>query len=740
MKTKHLLRVSHFALGLLTLLSTINHPLSASAQGTAFTYQGRFNDGANPATGSYDFRFALYDAPNPSGTLVGGPLNISATAISNGIFTVTLDFGAVFNGADRWLEIMARTNGAGSFVTLSPRQKLTPTPYAITAENLVSGGLAAGTYGNAFTFNNPANSFTGNGASISNVNALTLGGLASSDFWRLNGNNVSASQFLGTTNNQPLEIRVNNIRALRIEPSSAPSLVGGYFQNNANGFAAVVIAGGGTSGSLNQALGNYAFVGAGHGGQAGSFSAVVDGGYNVSPGQFSFIGTGLSNTNLADFSFIGSGSNNFISVAASRSFIGGGSLNTNLADSAAIGGGSQNVASGFAAAVSGGFNNLAANNTAAVGGGSGNQAIGDHSVVAGGQGNVSGSAGPLSYGHTTVGGGAGNISSGDYSTVAGGSANTGSGDYATVAGGANNTIQSTGYGGTIGGGEINTIQQGAADSTISGGGNNTIQTGGQFGTIPGGYLNSAASFAFAAGSHAKANHQGSFVWADSQLADFASTANNQFNIRAAGGVRLSDDTPNLSFGATTRQMFNLFGAAYGIGVQSYRLYFRTDAGAGFAWFMAGTHNDATDNPGAGGTELMRLDNLGNLSVRGIVATNVSLTSDRSVKENFKTIDARSVLQKVAGLPLSEWNFKSDSGVRHIGPMAQDFYAAFNVGSDDKHIAVVDEGGVALAAIQGLNQKVEEKDEEIQNLKQRNDFLEERLTRIETALKQVANRK
>ena len=59
------------------------------------------------------------------------------------------------------------------------------------------------------------------------------------------------------------------------------------------------------------------------------------------------------------------------------------------------------------------------------------------------------------------------------------------------------------------------------------------------------------------------------------------------------------------------------------------------------------------------------------------------------------------------MPISYWNFKTDPATRHVGPMAQDFYAAFNVGPDDKHIATVDEGGVALAAIQGLNQKLED---------------------------------
>jgi hypothetical protein len=69
------------------------------------------------------------------------------------------------------------------------------------------------------------------------------------------------------------------------------------------------------------------------------------------------------------------------------------------------------------------------------------------------------------------------------------------------------------------------------------------------------------------------------------------------------------------------------------------------------------------------------------------------------------------------MPVSEWSYKTDPKTRHIGPMAQDFYSAFKIGTDDKHIAPIDEGGVALAAIQGLNQKVEE--------------LKERLDRRET---------
>ena len=98
-------------------------------------------------------------------------------------------------------------------------------------------------------------------------------------------------------------------------------------------------------------------------------------------------------------------------------------------------------------------------------------------------------------------------------------------------------------------------------------------------------------------------------------------------------------------------------------------------------------------------------------------------SDRNSKEAFTAINPRAVLEKVSALPITEWKYKTEAdGTEHIGPMAQDFHTAFGLnGTDDKHIATVDEEGVALAAIQGLNQKMEAetkaKDAEIQELKQ-----------------------
>jgi hypothetical protein len=167
------------------------------AQGTAFTYQGRLNDGAAPANGSYDLTFALFNT-NITGTPLVGPVTNSAVAISNGLFTVMIDFGSsVWNGQTNWLEIGVRTNGASGFTTLAPRQQVTPTPYAITAAavaGVIPSGNISGTYGNQVVFNNANNNFTGIGSNLTTLNAsqLTFGTVAdarlSSNVALLNGN------------------------------------------------------------------------------------------------------------------------------------------------------------------------------------------------------------------------------------------------------------------------------------------------------------------------------------------------------------------------------------------------------------------------------------------------------------------------------------------------------------------------------------------------------------------------
>ena len=116
----------------LAVLATFSlQPATIVAQTTAFSYQGRLNDNGSPASGVYDLRFAVYDSANSPGILIAGPVTNSATGVTNGLFTVTLDFGdGVFTGPARWLELDVRTNGGGPFTTLLPRQPLLscPTP------------------------------------------------------------------------------------------------------------------------------------------------------------------------------------------------------------------------------------------------------------------------------------------------------------------------------------------------------------------------------------------------------------------------------------------------------------------------------------------------------------------------------------------------------------------------------------------------------------------------------------
>lgn len=132
------------SLRMLILLATLLlGSVAAMAQSTAFSYQGRLNDGANAANGAYEIQFKLFDAVT-GGTQVGTTFipTPAGVVVTNGAFTVTLDFGATaFPGADRWLEISVKPPNGAAFTTLTPRQKVTATPYAI--KSLSADGLSA---------------------------------------------------------------------------------------------------------------------------------------------------------------------------------------------------------------------------------------------------------------------------------------------------------------------------------------------------------------------------------------------------------------------------------------------------------------------------------------------------------------------------------------------------------------------------------------------------------------------
>ena len=178
---------------LVCVLTVVGAADLLQAQGTAFTYQGQLNDNGSPAGGSFDLTFALYNSANL--LLAAGPITNSAVMVTNGLFTTQLNFGSgIFTGTNYLLQIGVRTNGStGAFTTLSPRQPLTPAPYAIfanTASNLsgtlpssqLSGAVPSsqisGTYSAPVTFSNSTNTFSGTfsgyGSSLSNLNASQL--------------------------------------------------------------------------------------------------------------------------------------------------------------------------------------------------------------------------------------------------------------------------------------------------------------------------------------------------------------------------------------------------------------------------------------------------------------------------------------------------------------------------------------------------------------------------------------
>jgi hypothetical protein len=390
-------------------------------------------------------------------------------------------------------------------------------------------------------------------------------------YWSLTGNagTTFGTHFLGTTDNVALELRVNNERALRLEPNAtSPNLIGGYSGNSvAEGVVGATIGGGGRSDHPNEVTANYATVGGGVWNKASEWATVSGGVQNIASGHKAAVGGGQLNTASGEKATVSGGISNTASYTITT--VGGGAHNTASGGWATVSGGRYNVASYTGTTVGGGAHNTASGGWATVPGGRWNEASGDYATVGGGEDNIAGAAAATvsggyqnraSYTATvsggqwneangraaTVGGGAWNIASGDGATIGGGAFITATNDFDTVGGGTNNIA--SGGRATVGGGvwnkAINTVttvsggsQNTASDrgATVGGGFRNTAS--GMLATVPGGEGNTAkGTYSFAAGLRAKAYHDGAFVWADSTDADFASTTQDQFAVRANGGA------------------------------------------------------------------------------------------------------------------------------------------------------------------------------------------------------------
>ncbi len=571
----------------------------------------------------------------------------------------------------------SNTTGSAVGATISGGSSNTATISAATIsggfENRVTGtGLASTIGGGQFNAINGGNSTIGGGFlnTISGNASVIAGGgggvVASNNAFMGSGGAGTASNCYNHSTGVSDEICRNVITA-----TAGSAVIGGGHNNKTS--SAWTFIGGGASNLIAQ-----------------NDSAIVGGWANTinAQGFNAFIGAGNRNTTGGNASAIVGGSLNAIAdTAGNGAFIGGGRGNLVTGDrSAIVGGGSEGLACWNPA--TGLFDLTCANRAEGrrnfIGAGTANRTAGNESTIAGGVSNIA--SGALSF----VGGGVANSASGDRSVVVGGGStslttcfnratglndgpcqNVASGVRSTVVGGVGNTA--SGQDAFVGAGSGN--EASGVRSVALGGVANTAS--GYESVVPGGRSNHATgAFSFAAGRNARTNvsgpssvsHFGAFVWADtpddgsaagSQGTAFRSTDNNQFAVRARGGIYFKTDNTSIAASAT-------------------------DATAGCALLPGGS-------------------------------ASWSCSSDRNLKDGIKAISPKDVLSKVVNLPLSTWQFKGTNR-RHLSPMAQDFWAAFGFGEDDRHITASDVSGVALAAVQGVNQKM---NDELASLKAKN---------------------
>lgn len=310
-----------------------------------------------------------------------------------------------------------------------------------------------------------------------------------------------------------------------------------------------------------------------------------------------------------------------------------------------------------------------------------NGAVG--ATIGGGGNNVSANEVFDNYG--TIGGGASNEAGDEFAdgtdnathaTVGGGSANRATGSQSTVAGGAQNNA--TNFNSTVGGGFAN-------------------NSGGNRSTIPGGGFNQATGRdSFATGNAAGAKDNNSFVWNDGT--GYTNVFGN------VDGLTSSDDVASSPSGVTGANTFHV-GATGGVRIVT-------------------------------GSEKVTYISSG--------STGWATTSTRAAKTNVDPVDPQQVLDGVTEMPVSTWEYTDDegegTGERHIGPMAESFHETVDVGHSDDHINAINADGVAFAAIQGLAERAEAREDRIadleaenERLSERNETLEERLADLEATV-------
>ena len=493
------------------------------------------------ANGQRVFLFDANSAPN----LIGGS---SANSVTAGVEGATIsgggeaaspnsvagNFGAVGGGCGNVASGLESTIGGGDKNLASAAES------AIGGgrENTASGGVSAVAGGIKNTASGGTSAIGGGIENTASGAQAVIGG----------GFKNEASGLRSTVGGGELNTAANNLATvgggLRNEALEKGSVVSGGQQNVANGQNAAI--GGGLlnqasgaestvpGGSRNRAAGAGSFAAgtqakANHdgtfvwadrnGGAPANFASTAVDQFLIRAANGVGIGTNQPGSPLTVNGVIESSSGG-IKFPDGTTQTGASPSRTGSASGTVIGGGVDNTASGSNATVGGGARNNASSSATVIGGGVDNTASNQVATVGGGQKNTASDL------HTTIAGGFFNTASASRSTIGGGSQNTGAGVVSTVSGGNRNSA-------------------GAYAAVVSGGQDNTAS--GAYATVPGGVSNEAtANYSFAAGTQAKANHEGTFVWADQNggsPTDFASTAVDQFLIRAAGGVGIGTNQP-----------------------------------------------------------------------------------------------------------------------------------------------------------------------------------------------------
>ena len=512
-----------------------------------WSYRGSLNDGGKPANGPYDLRVTLLNEAKTAS--LSSPITLYAVQVVDGNFAVDVDFGI----------------------------DLSASPVMALKTEVQQGSSGFAALGEATRFDPKA----------------AFGGAC----WEVSGNaGTTSSNYLGTNDNQPLEIRTSGRRAFRLEPSTE-------LGSNARPLTSNTIAGSVANGVISPARGATI---AGGGAENNLDPNYPVGGSNRIDDHYGSIGGGLNN-------LVGTAGANAADAAFAT--VAGGRDNTASETSASVGGGLRNSAAGVSSTVSGGFNNGATGTSSSVIGGSRNTATGFSSTVSGGGLNCAG---------------------GDYSWAGGQNAKTRVGNE-------------------------------PGDGTC------------------------------AASSGDTSGDEGSFVWADQFFnGDFLTTGPNQFLVRAAGGVGINTNTiPN-----GTEMVIQALDNSVGFNLRSV-----SGKEANFALFDTTGTLSLNTSPIAGQNRIIVVGGSGGAASlsNGGTWTNAS---SRSYKENFNAVNGLDVLSRLVKMPIMTWDYKGSSEGLHMGPVAEDFKATFGLAGDGKSISTVDADGIALAAIQGLNAKLE----------------------------------